>query len=567
MLKLRIVQPGKEAVVHSIAGDQAVLGRASGCDVVVPESYVSKRHAKILAGLVVVDLGSSNGTHVDGKRIEEAILLTGNSFRLGSEATDALVEVEHEATGSGGPGDASAPALLRVREDLDAERRRSAALAAELETLRASGAKGPSNPAALPIVQELRRELQDALKRIESLKTEVAERDVSASEGVQVRLAQEALTAVQRQNDELRQQVAALGQQAAGPALEAAKRALAARVAELEADDAELRETLRRLQAELEASKAAAQSPSNLSELFFKLQAENRELRAKAEQAKAAPPGGASQLFFELQAANLELKKRLAEFEARPAAAAPAAAAAAPAAADGELAALKHENHTLRMSKADLLTELERMRARLEASAKGSPPVVLSTAGNDAAQTLLRAIVDEDVDARTPLFDDPLEYFVLLESFRFLRQVERLVTRMAGDFIQLYEQRTMLPDVSGNLRRLLGSALATPDEERPRRELVAYLDELRKWLVVALGANRRAAERFVEEVRSDLSERALTADKPIPSIKKLTGMADGELWLRASTYLKRLTADVVEERLQQLSRSCAEEIRREQDRG
>jgi pSer/pThr/pTyr-binding forkhead associated (FHA) protein len=566
VLKLRIVQPGKEAVVHSIAGDQAVLGRASGCDVVVPESYVSKRHAKILAGLVVVDLGSSNGTHVDGKRIEEAILLTGNSFRLGSEATDALVEVEHEASGSGGPGEASAPALLRVREDLDAERRRSAALAAELETLRASGAKGPANPAALPIVQELRRELQDALKRIESLKTEVAERDVSASEGVQVRLAQEALAAVQRQNDELRQQLAALGQQAAGPALEAAKRALAARVAELEADDAELRETLRRLQAELEASKAAAQPPSNLSELFFKLQAENRELRAKAEQAKAAPPGGASQLFFELQAANLELKKRLAEFESRAAATAPAAASV-PAAVDGDLAALKHENHTLRMSKADLLTELERMRARLETSAKGSPPVVLAAAGNDAAQLLLRTIVDEDVDARTPLFDDPLESFVLLESFRFLRQVERLVTRMAGDFIQLYEQRTMLPDVSGNLRRLTGSALATPDEERPRREFVAYLDELRKWLVVALGANRRAAERFVEEVRSDLSERALTADKPIPSIKKLTGMADGELWLRASTYLKRLTADVVEERLQQLSRSCAEEIRREQDRG
>jgi hypothetical protein len=138
---------------------------------------------------------------------------------------------------------------------------------------------------------------------------------------------------------------------------------------------------------------------------------------------------------------------------------------------------------------------------------------------------------------------------------------------MASDFIQLYDQQTILPDVSGNLRDLLAVVIEKGGEAAPRERLVGYLDEMRRWLVVALGANRRAAERFVEELRSDLSERGLTAERPISALKKMTGGADAELWSRACEYLKRLTADVVEERLQHLARTCAEEIRREHPRG
>ena len=555
MLKLRIIQPGREVVVREFPGDEAVLGRAPGCDVVIPETYVSKRHAKVLAGLVVVDLGSSNGTHVGGQRIVEPVLLAGRSFRLGAEATDAVVEVEHEDM-----GDADDPAVMRVREELDAERRRNAALAAELDA-----ARGPRpstvNPASLPLVQDLRRELQDALRRVDSLKKEVEERDLSASEQIQVKLAHDALLEVQRTNEQLRRELEEARAHGGDSVVDAARRALAGRVAELESDQAELREANRRLSAELEASKAEAAKPApSVSELFIRLQAENRELRAKLEAGAAAPSEGAPKLFFELQAANHELKKRVVDLEARltsASAAAPIESVRSEVDSD-ELAAL-------RLGNAELVAEVDRLKSKLQ-QAKSAAAAGPASGSSRGGEDFLLTLVETDVDAHTPAPEDEVQPFVVFEMFRCLRQIEKLVTRMAGDFIQLYDQRTMLPDVTGNLRRLLGAVIQAADSDRPRRELANYLGELRKWLVVALGANRRATERFVEELRSDLSERALTAAKAIPAYRKLTGTVDAELWARASAYLKQLTADVVEEKLQQLVRACAEEIRKEQDR-
>jgi hypothetical protein len=559
LLKLRVVQPGREAVVHEFAGDAAVVGRAPDCDVRIPESYVSKRHAKVLFGLVLVDLGSSNGTHVDGRRIEEPVLLTGRSFKLGTEAGDAVVEVEHLGVAPGA-GDKE---LRQAREDLDVERRRTASLVHQLSELRAAARARPEAPAGE--LAALRTELADAKRRLESLRSEVEERDVSASEGIQVRLAQEQLAELRDANEALRRQVDALQGAAAGPAVEAARRALAARVAELEGERAELRARAEGLEAELRSVKAAAQPAGGVSDLFFRLQAENRELRERLEKAgtgvAAGEAAGSAGLFFELQAANAKLRGRVAELEA--AAGRGAAPASGSAAVSGELEALREENHGLRMSKADLVAELDRLRHRFQAV---PPPVIDAGSVGECAAVLFQALVDDDVEGHPPLIDGPHEPFVVLELFRFLRQIERLVTRMAGDFINLYDQRTILPDVAGNMRRLVGAVIRAPDDTRPRHDLISYFDELRKWLVVALGANRLAAERFAEEIRSDLSERSLTAAKPIPAIKKLTGGVDAELWDRASSYLKGLTADVVEERLQQLARRCAEELRRDQDR-
>ncbi len=570
MLKLRILKPGQAPREFEFAGDEAVVGRAPGCDVVLTEPYVSKRHAKVLAGVVVVDLGSSNGTHVNGVRLAEPILLLSGEFKLGTEAGDVRVEVEHEPEGL-----LEQPAVIRVRQELEAERRKAAALASELQGLRDAERARASAPAGVEEVEQLRRELRDAQQRLASLRSEVEERDQSASEGIQVRLAHDALLEVQRAKEALEREVAELRAAAPSAALEAAKRALAARVAELEADDAELRERIRRLESELAAASSPAEPAGNLSTLFFKLQAENRELRAKLEQ----KPGASAEspaLFFQLQARNLELEKKVAELVKR--AEAPAGTPPSDAAGGGErVRAIEKENHELRASKADMLAELASLRERVAVAMVAAPkapsapsrPVEQPTGAASSAPALgvLRTLAEEDLEGARPLLDGDLLAFVAQEFFRFLRQVERVVTRMASDFIQLYDQQTILPDVSGNLRDLLAVVIEKGGEAAPRERLVGYLDEMRRWLVVALGANRRAAERFVEELRSDLSERGLTAERPISALKKMTGGADAELWSRACEYLKRLTADVVEERLQHLARTCAEEIRREHPRG
>ncbi|MEC9072035.1 MAG: FHA domain-containing protein, partial [Myxococcota bacterium] len=52
--------------------EEITLGRADGCDIVLPKNNVSKRHARLVDKqdrVVLVDLRSTNGTYVNGRRI------------------------------------------------------------------------------------------------------------------------------------------------------------------------------------------------------------------------------------------------------------------------------------------------------------------------------------------------------------------------------------------------------------------------------------------------------------------------------------------------------------------
>ncbi len=87
----------------------AIVGRAPTADLPVVDPTVSRRHAQILSdenGLTVHDLGSSNGTFVNGNKIDTAPIVPGDviafgkvSFRLEGEAT----KVQTAATAVTGP--------------------------------------------------------------------------------------------------------------------------------------------------------------------------------------------------------------------------------------------------------------------------------------------------------------------------------------------------------------------------------------------------------------------------------------------------------------------------------
>ena len=65
---------GVQIAVHG----PVIVGRNPGADIVIGASYVSGRHARFtLMGqdLFIEDLGSTNGTYVNGQRIREAIAL------------------------------------------------------------------------------------------------------------------------------------------------------------------------------------------------------------------------------------------------------------------------------------------------------------------------------------------------------------------------------------------------------------------------------------------------------------------------------------------------------------
>jgi ABC transport system ATP-binding/permease protein len=80
---------------------QAVVGRDLDCDVPLASRSVSRRHAlveKTPNGWVVRDLGSANGTSVDGARVREAPLATGTAVRFGE--VEAVFETESRQTTS-----------------------------------------------------------------------------------------------------------------------------------------------------------------------------------------------------------------------------------------------------------------------------------------------------------------------------------------------------------------------------------------------------------------------------------------------------------------------------------
>ena len=67
-------------------GASKTVGRASGADFVVEAPLVSRLHCRLDAGdetIEVLDLSSTNGTYVNGKRITRASVKAGDRLRVG----------------------------------------------------------------------------------------------------------------------------------------------------------------------------------------------------------------------------------------------------------------------------------------------------------------------------------------------------------------------------------------------------------------------------------------------------------------------------------------------------
>ena len=69
------------------SGSVKTVGRTTGADFILDAALVSRLHCRLTAEqdgqLVVEDLGSTNGTVVNGKRIDRATLGAGDSLQVG----------------------------------------------------------------------------------------------------------------------------------------------------------------------------------------------------------------------------------------------------------------------------------------------------------------------------------------------------------------------------------------------------------------------------------------------------------------------------------------------------
>jgi diguanylate cyclase (GGDEF)-like protein len=92
-----VVMTGKQlGKKYDLVKDEAIIGRSSDCEIPVKEEDISRNHARLeveKGGKVkVIDLGSTNGTFVNKKKVKEAYLDNGDQLRCGNTIFKFLSE-------------------------------------------------------------------------------------------------------------------------------------------------------------------------------------------------------------------------------------------------------------------------------------------------------------------------------------------------------------------------------------------------------------------------------------------------------------------------------------------
>lgn len=95
---LRTVGQPAETTFRLLPSSTKTIGRATGADFILDESLVSRVHCRVevnVSGdLDVTDLGSTNGTFVNGNRVTTARLVPGDRLKVGRVELIALKDAE-----------------------------------------------------------------------------------------------------------------------------------------------------------------------------------------------------------------------------------------------------------------------------------------------------------------------------------------------------------------------------------------------------------------------------------------------------------------------------------------
>jgi DNA-binding NtrC family response regulator len=84
---LMVEEPGQPVRTVAIGDAPLVVGSGKACDLVLADPHVSNRHAELFRtadGVVLRDLGSSNGTRVSNILVKEAVLSSGAEIKVGT---------------------------------------------------------------------------------------------------------------------------------------------------------------------------------------------------------------------------------------------------------------------------------------------------------------------------------------------------------------------------------------------------------------------------------------------------------------------------------------------------
>ncbi len=94
---LAVILGANAGQIYALTKPRVVMGRGQGSDIQLPDSEISRRHAMIeIRGddAMLIDLQSTNGTFVDGTRIQRSALTSHQEFSVG---TTTLMYIVTEA--------------------------------------------------------------------------------------------------------------------------------------------------------------------------------------------------------------------------------------------------------------------------------------------------------------------------------------------------------------------------------------------------------------------------------------------------------------------------------------
>lgn len=100
--KMILLNPDGPEQEYELAKSSISIGRATTNDIIIDDEKISRSHAQLLfgeQGVDLVDLKSTNGTWVNGKRIERAELTPKDTISLGSQKLRYLLDEPSEELG------------------------------------------------------------------------------------------------------------------------------------------------------------------------------------------------------------------------------------------------------------------------------------------------------------------------------------------------------------------------------------------------------------------------------------------------------------------------------------
>lgn len=122
---LRVSLDGVPLAEYPLAGERVIAGRHEDCDIQLEGRFISRHHAMLVrtrGGYCLLDLNSTNGTYVNGRRITQCLLHDHDVVQIGShhvkfriqarEAAEREPLTDHAKTDVFEPADGKRPARV-----------------------------------------------------------------------------------------------------------------------------------------------------------------------------------------------------------------------------------------------------------------------------------------------------------------------------------------------------------------------------------------------------------------------------------------------------------------------